>query len=586
MASSTMSLDYEALPREYPRGFLPQKIDLTDWSQVGKYFSELQERELGSAQELQKWLDDYSELFIALSEASSIRYIRMTEQTDRREYREAYLDFVELIEPKVKVAQFNLNRRFVESQFRRSLPPDRYLLLAKKIENSVSLFREANVELEIEEKRLAQQQQSLAGSMTVSYEGRERTIPEMSKYLELPERTKREESWRLTQSRMGKDRDQLDDIFDKMIGLRDRIGRNAGFKDYRDYIFVSRERFDYGPEDCFRFHEAIERQIVPLVREVHRRREKEMGLDSIRPWDLIVDTRGRAPLRPFASTPELVRGCERVFEEVDHVFSEWFRRMTQMGLLDLESRPGKAPGGYNSELLDVGLPFIFMNSVGRDQDVWTLLHESGHAFQVFEMRNRRLHYLYRSDNTPIEIAEVASMSMELLGGEHLTGTIYDSADAARSRYDHFLSVASLLPWVATIDAFQHWLYTNASHTREERRDAWVRTYERFGPGVDWDGLDGSEALALAQADSSVPIALLLHRVRYRPARRSRGLVKVPSGPQTRDRGLQGCARSWRIQTSARAVQEGGPAMGFWPGNRGGLWKRTAEDSHPVIPHPP
>ena len=487
-----MSLDYEALPRDYPRRYLPVTVDLTDWNQIGKYFDELRLREPGSVQDLKGWLDDYSEVFVAMSEAASIRYVRMTEQTDRDDYRAAYLAFVENIESKVKVAQFYLNRKFVESQFRKSLPPGDYSVLERKIENSVRLFRGENVELEKEERKLAQRQQSIAGSMTVSYEGRERTMPEMSKYLELPDRAKREESWRLTQGRMARDRDQMDEIFDGMLKLRDSIARNAGFENYRDYSFVAHERFDYGPEDCFRFHDAVEKTIVPLVREVHQIRKKEMDLDSIRPWDLLVDTRGRVPLRPFKTTPELVRGCELVFEKVDPAFAERFRTMARLGLLDLESRPGKAPGGYNTEFLDVRLPFIFMNSVGRDQDVWTLLHESGHAFHVFEMRDRRLHYLYSSDNTPTEIAEVASMSMELLGGEHLVGSFYDEADAVRSRNDHFLSIASLLPWIATIDAFQHWLYTNPGHSRDARRDAWVKTYDRFGPGVDWDGLDAEK----------------------------------------------------------------------------------------------
>ncbi|MDA4134812.1 MAG: M3 family metallopeptidase, partial [Thaumarchaeota archaeon] len=263
-----MSLDYEALPRDYPRRFVPFTTDLTDWNQIGRYFDELRVRELGSVQDLQRWLDDYSEVFIAMSEAASIRYVRMTEQTDREDYRDAYLAFVENIEPKVKVAQFKLNRKLAESQFRAALQPENYLVLQRKIENSLRLFRDENVELEKEEKKRAQQQQSVAGSMTVAYDGRERTMPEMAKYLELPDRARREESWRLTQGRMARDRDSMDEIFDDMLKLRDGIARNAGFENYRDYSFVAHERFDYGPEDCFRFHDAVEKSIVPLVREV------------------------------------------------------------------------------------------------------------------------------------------------------------------------------------------------------------------------------------------------------------------------------------------------------------------------------
>jgi oligoendopeptidase F len=487
-----MSLDYEALPREFPRRYLPRDVDLSDWARVGAFFAELEQRRIGSVADLEAWLEDYSELLTVMSEASAIRYVRMTEHTSSKEYHDAYLDFVENLEPRMKPAQFRLNRKFAASEFRKLLPADRYGLLGKKIENSIALFREENVDLERQEKKLGQDHMEVTGSMTVPYRGGERTLQEMSKYLEDPDRRTREEAWRLIQGRMAKDGETLDGIFDRMVALRDRIARNAGFANYRDYAFVSRERFDYGPEDCFRFHEAVERQIVPLVREVYRKRRDEMGLDSLRPWDLSVDPLGRPALKPFDSVGELVSGCERVFQKVDPVFSEELRRMSELNLLDLESRPGKAPGGYNNELLEVRLPFIFMNSVGRDQDLRTLLHESGHAFHAFEMRRNALHYMYRSDNTPTEFAEVASMSMELLGGENLTGVFYGPEDAARSKYDHFVSIAGLLPWVCTIDSFQHWIYTNPTHSRAERAEAWVRAYDRFGPGASWEGLDAEK----------------------------------------------------------------------------------------------
>jgi oligoendopeptidase F len=484
-----MSLDYEGLPREHRRRFLAEGVDAADWSQLRRYFDELQERRLLSAADLQSWLEDYSELFAAVSEASTVRLIRTTEMTDKKEFQDAYAAFLENVEPKVKVAQFTLNRKFVESEFRALLPRDQYGVLEKKIENSVRLFRDSNVELEKEEKRLQQQHQSVTGAMTVSYGGQERTVPEMSKLLESTDSKQREEAWRLIHERYSRDRLQLEDIFDRMVSIRDRIALNADFANYRDYSFVSRERFDYGPEDCFRFHDAIEKHVVPLVRDAYRRRQKELGLDSLRPWDVVANPVGSAPLAPFSTTDELIHRCEQVFGKVDPAFASCFTKMAQLHLLDLESRPGKAHGGYETELLELRLPFIFMNSVGRDQDMRILLHESGHAFHTFETRNANLHYLYRGESIPAEIAEVASMTMELLGGEHIKGVFYDEADAARSRYDHMLSIARLLPWISTIDAFQHWLYTNPGHTREERGDAWVRTYDRFSPGFDWDGLE-------------------------------------------------------------------------------------------------
>jgi oligoendopeptidase F len=482
-------LRYERLPRDYPNRLLAASVNPSDWSQVEPYFTLLQGRPITSALDLEHWLDDYSELFTAISEEGTVRYIRMTEQTDNAEYREAYLSFIERVEPKVKVAQFNLNHKYAGSEYRNSLPKARYSLLDLRIANSVRLFREENVSLQADERGLAQKYQGIIGSMTVVFDGRERTLPEMQKYLEEPDRRLREGAWTLTQRRILRDREQLDGIYDRMVVLRQKIAENAGFTNYRDYAFLKRERFDYGPQDCLRFHEAVEQHIVPLLREMYARRKEALKLDTLRPWDVLADPLGRPPLRPFKTTDDLVSGCHRVFEQVSPELMRNFDRMVELGLLDLESRPGKAPGGYNTELSQLRLPFIFTNSVGRDDDLRTLLHESGHAFHVFEMKDKDLHYLYRGDSVPTEFAEVASMSMELIAGEHLEGIFYDKDSALRSGYDHFRMVAWLLGWIATIDAFQHWVYTHPGHTREERNDAWVSTFERFSTGESWEGFE-------------------------------------------------------------------------------------------------
>ncbi len=482
-------LRYESLPRDYPNRFLAASARPADWSSIERYFVELQGRSIASAVDIERWLDDYSELFSAISEEGTVRYIRMTERTTSDEYREAYLSFVGRVEPKVKLAQFKLNRKYIGSEYRKSLPKKRYSMLDLKMENSVKLFREENVSLETDDRGLAQRYQGIMGSMTVNFDGRERTLPEMQTYLEEPDRTVRKDAWTLTQRRVLRDREQLDDIYDRMVALRQKAAENAGFKNFRDYSFLKRERFDYGPQDCFLFHDAVEQHIVPLLRDVYEKRKEGLNLDVLQPWDVLADPMGRPPLRPFKTTGELVGGCQDVFERVSPELRRNFDRMVELGLLDLESRPGKAPGGYNTELSQLRLPFIFTNAVGRDDDLRTLLHESGHAFHIFEMRDQDLHYLCRGENVPTEFAEVASMSMELMAGEHLEGTFYDSESAARSKYDHFRMIAWLLGWIATIDAFQHWVYTNPGHTREERNEAWVRTYERFSAGESWEGVE-------------------------------------------------------------------------------------------------
>ena len=484
-----MVLNPQMLPPGGIRHFIPRHVDLGDWSQAETYFSELDKRPIRSRNDLESWLRDYSELLGVLSETGAVRYIRMTEQTDNESYKEAHLAFIEAIEPQAKRAGFNLNRKFVGSPFAKELSDEKYHMMRKRVENSIALFREENVELEKEDQKLGQQYETITGAMTVFYDGKERTLSDMARYLEEQTRARREEAWRLTQKRRLKDRDRIDETYEKMIANRDQIARNAGFHNYRDYSFLNRERFDYTPADCERFHAAIEKYMVPLARRVQERRREAMGLGVLRPWDMAVDAEGRQPLRPFKTVEELIRKGRDTLARVDPAFGENFQTMVNLDLFDLASRPGKAPGGYNAELADHMLPFTFMNSVGRDQDMWTLLHESGHAFHVFEMRRKELPYFYRGDSLPSEIAEVASMSMELMSSPHIEGTFYGREDSVRSVHDHLRSIVCLLPWVATIDAFQHWVYTHPGHTLEERRDAWVRTESRFNLGDSWEGLE-------------------------------------------------------------------------------------------------
>jgi oligoendopeptidase F len=484
-----MSFDYSHLPREFRRRYLPLDIDFADWNQVERIVDELENRPISSREELEKWLRDESEFSSAYSEAYSLRYARMTCHTNDSELEKAYLHFVENIDPKTKLRSFNLDRKFLNTPARKELPTDYYRVLLRRRENNVALFREENVELEKEEAKLAQKFQKIAGARTVSYEGQERTLQQMARYLENVNRDVRQETWRLSEDRRLEDRQGMDELYSELVTLRHKIAKNAGFDNYRDYAFRRRERFDYTPEDCFRFHEAIEQYIVPLIRGLDKERKMGLGVDTLRPWDLLVDTAGRPALAPFKSSEELMQRCREIYERLDADFGRDFRRMVELGLIDPDSRPGKAPGGYCVEFAEIQLPFIFLNLVGRDNDVRTILHESGHAFQTFATRDRNLLFQYRSDNMPLEFAEVASMSMELLGGEHIDGTFYNREDAARSRHEHLETIVRILAWIATIDAFQHWVYTHPDHTHAEREEFWLKLRQRFGGGESWEGYE-------------------------------------------------------------------------------------------------
>lgn len=480
-------LPFGTLPPFKPRRFVPSAINLGEWEHIEPLFDALETRAANcrTVTDFEAWLLDAGELSAALDQEASCRYIAMTCHTDNAEAEKAYLHFVERIEPRLKPRQFALAKTFLAHPLRPQLPTHRYQVFDRDQQLLVDLFREENVPLETEEAKLGQQYQKLSGSLTVQFRGEEKTLVQMGRYLEEPDRATRQEAWELITERRLRERDQFESLFDDLRGLRVRIAGNAGFPSYRDYAFKARGRFDYGPAECAAFHDAIEREIVPLLKQQQARRRAQLGLASLRPWDLAVDPLNRPPLKPFETVDELLDRGQRIFDQVDDQLAADFRLMRERQVLDLANRKGKAPGGYQSTLAEARLPFIFMNAVGMQRDVETLLHEAGHAFHALATKNEDLH-AYRG--SPIEFAEVASMSMELLGGDFIEA-YYGPAEARRARIKHLEGIVEVFPWIAAVDAFQHWLYTHPTHSREERAAAWLALLDRFGGDVDWSGLE-------------------------------------------------------------------------------------------------
>jgi len=480
----------EALSPFKERTFVPADADLTDKDTVTRLYRTLLEREIGSSAELERWLLDRSELDAALDQVGSVLYIRMTCQTDDRARADAYKNFIETIPSAVKPLADKLNRKYLADRERFELDGERYEVHDRSIRADVELFREENVPLQTRVALLSQEYQTLCGALTVRFQNEERTLPQMSKFLFEPDRALREAAWRAAAERRLKEKDKFEDLFERMLAARSRIAENAGCRDYREYAFRAYERFDYTPEDCMRYHDAVERRVVPLCREILLKRRARMGLDALRPWDTGVDPEGRPPLKPFERPEQLVEGARKVFMRVDGELACRFAQIAELGLLDLASRKGKAPGGYQSTLSEARKPFIFMNAVGLDDDVRTILHEAGHAFHALACADEDL-LDYR--DAPMEFSEVASMGMELLADEHLS-VFYNAQDLARSRREHLEGVIMLLPWVATVDAFQHWIYADPAHGRSDRRKAWLEVYDRFSGGVvDWTDLEEEKA---------------------------------------------------------------------------------------------
>jgi len=479
----------EYTPEVFPRRFLSFDAELTTWDRIEPWYLQLIERPIDSAADLEAWLVDVGELQAAVAQEGTRRYIAMTCQTDDPEREAAHLAFVRDIEPKLKPLQNSLRERYLDSPHRASLPGDHYAVFDRAQANRRSLFRAANIPRETELAELDQRYQKVIGAMTVTFQGVERTPAQMAPFQEQTDRTLREAAWRLVAARRLADRDELDDIFDRMAAVRGEIAREAGFASFTDYAYRSRERFDYGVAEVDRFRDGIERVVVPLAREIQESRRKALEVDILRPWDLAVDPLGRAPLRPFEEVDRLAEGSKAIFDAVDLELGRQFAFMQQRGLLDLANRKGKAPGGYQATLEEDRLPFIFMNAVGLDGDVRTLLHEGGHAFHALASRDQALP-AYRE--SPIEFCEVASMAMELLGGPDVQ-VFYDAEGAERSYRQLLEGIVTILPWIATVDGFQHWVYANPQADRAARRLAWCGLLDRFGGIVDWSGLEDPRA---------------------------------------------------------------------------------------------
>ncbi|MCE0496751.1 MAG: M3 family oligoendopeptidase [Methylacidiphilales bacterium] len=473
-----------------PRQFLPETIDLTDTAQLAPVFHRLEARLVAAASvaDLEAWLRDHSEVCAALSETSALAYIAMTCQTDDEAKEKAYLHIVEVVDPWLKPRQFALMQKLAQSPLFKELPPF-YAVYRRSVEAQVKIYREENVARETEVAKLSQQYQKISGAMTVQFDGQEQTLARMGRIQEEPDRSRREAAWKVVAERRLQDAGKLEEIFDQLLVLRNEIARAADFPDFRAYTFANYERFDYTPEDCLKFHDAVEHHIVPLARALQRDRQKRLGVDPLRPWDLAVDPDHNPPLHPFARSSELVEKSQEIFSKLDPRLGDYYAILRKQDLVDLDNRKGKAPGGYQSTLSEARVPFIFMNAVGVHRDVETMLHEAGHAFHALAARELPLH-AYRG--APIEFCEVASMGMELLAAPHLDA-FYSEKDAKRARRDHLEGIIKFFPWMATVDAFQHWIYTHPGHTRDERTKFWLSLMDRFGGIEDWSGFEEARA---------------------------------------------------------------------------------------------
>lgn len=470
------------------RTFVPLDFDGSDFSKIEPLYKALLGRAVDTPDQLDKWLRDLSELSAAIDEYGSRRYIDKSCHTDDPAIEKAYLHFVENVEPQIKPLHFALQRKYMRSSARPALQArgTRYVILDRKWAADVELFRDENVPLETEATKLVNEYDKTMGAMIVSFRGQDYTLQQLARFIEEPDRKTRQEAWEASTSRRLQDREKVEAVFEKLLPLREKIARNAGMSDYRAFVWKANKRFDYTPEDCLRFSDAIAQTCVPVVAELDKRRQKDLGVETLRPWDLSVDPKNRPPLRPFkeTETDPFIDKTKAIFQRLSPELAEDFETLRARRNLDLQSRKGKQPGGYQCSLEESREPFVFMNAAGLQRDVETLLHEGGHAFHCLAAREEPLVFLR---SAPMEFCEVASMAMEALGCEHFDVFYADPAEAARAKRSYLEGVIRFFPWMAIIDSFQHWIYTRPGHTRDQRTAEWLRLVDRFYSRLDWTG---------------------------------------------------------------------------------------------------
>ncbi len=473
--------------KTYPRVFLSDDFVANSFEAIESAYQELLDRDISTKETLEQWCRDWSEVDSVVAEESSRRYVQNTCFTEDPQVKARYMEWLKEIQPGLKKIGFDMDRKFIASPALDQMDQTEFGMWIRSVKNSVELFREENIPLQTEENELEANYDEVIGGMTVDFDGETRTLPYMGRILQETDRDRREQAFRLVNSRIMQDEEKIQDIFDRQLKLRHQMALNCGVDNYRTLRFRQLERFDYGPDECLQFHDSIEKVVLPLVRERLERRREQMGLEKLRPWDTSVDPMGRSPLRPLEKGTELIDGCRQVFSKVHPDLEGMFNILIDGDLLDLESRKGKAPGGYQACFHEIRKPFIFMNAAGKQGDVETLLHEGGHAFHSIESRD---HTLIANRSAPIEYCEVASMAMELLGAPHLDVFYGAGEEVNRARIDHLEGIIHLFPWVAMIDSFQHWLYTHPGHSREERKETWVGIMDRFGTDqIDWTGIE-------------------------------------------------------------------------------------------------
>ena len=478
------------IPTKPKRKFVSEDLVIDSWKKIESLFEDLVNRKINNTSDLEKWMLDRSELSAVLEEDMAWRYIKMNIDTTDTKLGERFHFWIKEISPNMAPYTHKLNLKLVENPFLNDLNADKYRIYLRSVKKSIEIYREDNIPLFTEMEAKQQEYGAISAKMSIEVDGKKLTMQKAAQLLKDPNREKREEVYHKISERRLEDRDKLDTLYDELISLRQKIAQNSGFKNYRDYMFSALGRFDYTATDCYSFHDAIQQEIVPIVTSFEKERKEKLGLENYKIWDTGVDVDGKSPLKPFDGGDILTDKSIECFEKLRPYFGECLSTMKEMKYLDLESKDGKAPGGFMYPLYEIGVPFIYMNAVGSQRDVVTMVHEGGHAVHSFLSRDLEM---TEFKSTPSEVAELASMSMELLSMEHWDVFYDNEEELKRAKQEQLEKALEGLPWIAAIDKFQHWIYTT-EHTAEQRREQWLEISSELGNKViDWNGQEDSLA---------------------------------------------------------------------------------------------
>ncbi|MDA8956505.1 M3 family oligoendopeptidase, partial [Flavobacteriales bacterium] len=479
-----MSTNTINIPTRPLRTFVSNDLKVDSWSKLQQYFQDLLDATITNVSELENWLQNRSELESVMEEELAWRYIRMNIDTTDEKLAKDFSFWITEISPNVAPYSHQLNKKVYDSPFLKELDNQKYFIYLRKLKQEIKIYREENIPLFVEMETKQQEYGAIAAKMSVEIDGESMTMQKAAQLLKDTDRSKRESVFNTINSRRLQDVEALDKLYDELIALRQTIAKNCGFDNYRDYKFAAMGRFDYTPNDCYDFHDAIAKEIVPIIEGFDNDKKNKMNLESYKPWDTGVDADGNAPLKPFDGGEELIDKSIKSFKRLRPYYGECLEIMKEMKHVDLESKKGKAPGGFNYPLYEIGVPFIYMNAVGSQRDLVTMVHEGGHAIHSFLSRDLDL---CDFKSVPSEVAELASMSMELISMDSWDEFYSDEKELQRAKKEQMQKVLEGLPWIAAVDKFQQWIYTT-EHTADQRRQEWKNIMSELNSSViDWEG---------------------------------------------------------------------------------------------------